>query len=104
MATHTTCVVPAGYRMVLEARPQGKVSPESLLVELLPKGLNGSLAVVKSLVAGGRETMPIEVMNLTSQDVLIHKGTLEGMVQLESLVEGAPTATCSPPSTKMTMR
>ena len=104
VAFEATCVVPAGLCMVLEARPQGKVSSGSWLVEPLPKGLNGSLAMAKSLVAGGRETVPMEVMTPTSQDVLVHKGTHARMVQSVSLVgEVSPTATCNPPTTKMTI-
>ena len=52
---------------------------------------------------GGRETIQIEVMDPTSQDVLIHKGTHARMVQPVSLVEEvSPIATDNPPTTKFT--
>ena len=46
--------------------------------------------------------MPIEVVNQTSQDVLVYKGTHTGMVELVSLVEVSLIMTCNPPITKVT--
>ena len=52
-------------------------------------------------MAGGKETVPSEVMNPTSQDLLVHKGRNGSTM---SLVEVSPIATCDPPTTKMTIQ
>ena len=64
----------AGHRMIINAGSQGRTSEGTWLIELLSKVLKEKLVVAKSLVNGQQDIIPIEVMNLSSQDDILYQG------------------------------
>ena len=85
VAVKETVTVPAGHRMIINASPQGRTSEWTWLVEPLSKVLKETLAVAKSLVNGEWDTIRIEVMNPSSQDVILYHGMHVAKIQPVSL-------------------
>ena len=93
IAVAETVLVPAGHRMVITAKASEQLPAGQWLVEPLPTPLKNTLAIAKSLVEGGRQVVPIEVMNPGSEDIVLHKGTHAGVIDSVSLMEEASTPT-----------
>ena len=91
VAVAETVLVPAGHRMVIEAMASEQLPAGQWLVEPLPKPLKSTLAVAKSLVEGGQQVIPIEVMNPGGEDIVLHMGTHAGSVECVTLVGEART-------------
>ena len=91
VAVAETVLVPAGHRMVIGAKAAEQLPAGQWLIEPLPKPLKSTLAVAKSLVEGGQEVIPIEVMNPGGEDIVLHKGTHAGSIESVTLVGEART-------------
>ena len=72
-----TVVVPAGHRMLLPGRIGGGVLAEGqwMIGPLSHTPGNKAIAVARTLVDGQKNKVPFEVMNPTTEDILLYKGT-----------------------------
>ena len=87
VAVAETVTIKAGHRVIVETQPVTKMGEGDLLVEPLDRPLSGTLAVAKTLVKGNMSFIPVEVMNPTSEDCVLYKGTHAATLQPVELVD-----------------
>jgi len=69
-------VIEAGSRVLIEGKAAQPVAQGVHMVMPLSKAIGGQpLLVAKSVVRGGTKHVPLEVMNLTEQDITLHGNT-----------------------------
>ena len=89
IAVAETVTVRAGHRTIVETKSERVLATGDWLVEPLPKALaQDNLAVAKTLANGGSDTVLVEVMNPTDQDVLLYKGTNVATTEKVELLPG----------------
>ena len=77
-----TVTIPAGSRMIVQGKMPMRVPEGDWLVEPLSRPVGGhSLLVAKTLAAGGKSRVPMEVMNPTPSDVILYKDTNAALLQ-----------------------
>ena len=82
-----TVTIKAGHRVIVETKPLTSVRDGDWLVEPLSKPLGGTLAVAKSLVRGETGFVPVEVMNPSSEDCVLYRGTHAATLQPVDMVD-----------------
>jgi len=77
-----TVTVRAGHRVIVEGKLPKVIPKGDWLVEPLTKPIGGRpLMVARALIRGGDQRIPIEVMNPTSEDVILYRKTNAALLQ-----------------------
>ena len=92
-------MIPAGTRMIVEAKASHPLATGSWMVEPLQRSHGeSSVLLARTLIQGDGIKLPIEVMNPTNEDTYLHPQTNVGIVTRVSLEESVHEKSSSNPS------